>query len=54
MRGDEDNKWVMAFIALAVVTFLLVTSPGWTMVLGIEGNEVATLTSIILIFYKRY
>ena len=45
-----DTKTLFAFIALALVGFLLVTSPGWNKVLGIEGQEMSALAIVILVF----
>ncbi len=47
--GESDSKWIMVFIALAIVGFLIVTSPGWNQVLGIAGQESMALTIIILV-----
>jgi hypothetical protein len=44
-----DAKWLFVFIALALVGFLLVTSPGWNRVLGIEGQEISALAVIIMV-----
>lgn len=44
-----ESKWVVGIIALALVGFLLVTSPGWNKILGIEGQEISALAVIILV-----
>lgn len=41
-------KWSVLIIALAIVGFLVITSPGWSQVLGIQGNEQATLTAFVV------
>ena len=43
------QKWAIAFITLAVIGFLLVTSPGWADILGIAGMETQALTIVILV-----
>jgi len=50
MRGAEDNKSLMAFIAIAIIGFLVISSPGWKQILGIEGMEQQVLVAIILVF----
>jgi hypothetical protein len=45
----DNSKWLFVFIAIALVGFLLVTSPGWNQILGIEGQEIAALGVIILV-----
>lgn len=49
MAEEDKHKWVMVFVALAIVGFLLITSPGWAEVLGIKGAETQALTIVILV-----
>ncbi len=43
-----DNKLLMGIVALAVVGFLLVTSPGWNTVLGINTPDITSALAIIV------
>jgi uncharacterized protein involved in response to NO len=44
-----DNKLLFGIIALALVGFLLVTSPGWNKVLGLEGTDSASFLGIVVL-----
>lgn len=44
-----DNKLLFGVIAVALVGFLLVTSPGWNVVLGIEGTNSASFLGVIVL-----
>ena len=48
------EKWAIAFITLAIIGFLLVTSPGWADILGIAGMETQALTVVILVLVTSY
>jgi len=49
MADAKDSKWFLIFIAIALVGFLVVTSPGWNKVLGLEGTDVVSAIGVIVI-----
>jgi hypothetical protein len=49
MAEAKDAKWIFVFIAIALVGFLLVTSPGWNKVLGLEGTDMVSAIGVVVI-----
>lgn len=50
MKGQQDNnKMFFAIIALAIVIVLLVTTPGWQLVLGIAPGSEGTLYAALIL-----
>ncbi len=49
MKGQQDNKMFFAIIALAIVIVLLVTTPGWQLVLGMAPGSEGTLYAALVI-----